>query len=123
MASTDIGFPQTRFSWYIDEQKLAIVDNTTGEFDTFSGTTSADAIKIHFHKKYPKVDNIEDDLYSNIGLDGGLHLSLIDYVKSRLFEDKGKLRDASYYRIRFDMKRKTYPHRRTGRRALNIPRL
>jgi len=132
MATTKRNFPNDYFAWYNDDDRLAIVckvlSNDTTEtvidkYDTYSGDSVAGGLRIHTHSKYGKVEEVTDDLKANSGLDTSLHASIIDYIKSRLLEDMGDLQRAAYYRNKYERTIKQYPHRKSGVRALSVPRL
>ncbi len=132
MATNKRSFPNSYFAWYNDDDRLAIVckvlSNDTTEtvidkYDTYSGDSVAGGLRIHTHSKYGKVEEVTDDLKANSGLDTSLHASIIDYIKSRLLEDMGDLQRAAYYRNKYERTIKQYPHRKSGVRALSVPRL
>ena len=132
MATNKRSFPNSYFAWYNDDDRLAIVckvlSNDTTEtvidkYDTYSGDSVAGGLRIHTHSKYGKVEEVTDDLKANSGLDTSLHSSIIDYVKSRLLEDMGALQRAGYYRNKYERTIKRYPHRKSGVRALSVPRM
>ena len=126
-------YPNDYFAWYNDDERLAIVNlitntddsagTTSGEYDTYSGSDVSNGIRITYHGKYPSVEDMDDDLFSDIGLDSGLHACVVCYVKYRLFEDKGDMQKAMYFRKMFlDMFNK-YPLRKSGVRRLSVPRM
>jgi len=132
MATNKRSYPNSYFAWYNDDDRLAIVckvlSNDTTEtvidkYDTYSGNSVAGGLRIHTHSKYGKVEEVTDDLKANSGLDTSLHASIIDYIKSRLLEDMGDLQRAAYYRNKYERTIKQYPHRKSGVRALSVPRL
>jgi len=132
MATNKRSYPNSYFAWYNDDDRLAIVckvlSNDTTEtvidkYDTYSGNSVAGGLRIHTHSKYGIVEEVTDDLKSNSGLDTSLHASIIDYIKSRLLEDMGDLQRAAYYRNKYERTIKQYPHRKSGVRALSVPRL
>jgi len=132
MATNKRSYPNSYFAWYNDDDRLAIVckvlSNDTTEtvidkYDTYSGDSVAGGLRIHTHSKYGIVEEVTDDLKSNSGLDTSLHASIIDYIKSRLLEDMGDLQRAAYYRNKYERTIKQYPHRKSGVRALSVPRL
>jgi hypothetical protein len=135
MATDKRSFPNSYFAWYNDDDRLALVckvlsndtvdstETTLDKFDTYSGDSVIDGIRIHVHSKYGTVSQITDDLKSDSGLDTSLHPSIIDYIKSRLLEDAGDLQRASYYKVKYEKIIKQYPHRKSGIRALAVPRL
>ena len=43
-------------SWYSGGK------SSTGEYDTYDGATKGDAIRVHYHGRYNKIQHIEDDL-------------------------------------------------------------
>ena len=152
MAKRD--FPNDYFSWYNDDDRLAIVcqdsggsyctlsayDNktdcennsgtwvvagktTSDKYDTYTGSSVTEGIRLHTHSKYGSVSQITDDLRDDSGVDTSLHSPIIDYVKSRLLEDAGDLQRAQYYRAKYERFIKQYPHRKSGVRTLAVPRL
>jgi len=132
MATNKRSYPNSYFAWYNDDDRLAIVckvlSNDTTEtvidkYDTYSGDSVAGGLRIHTHSKYGKVEEVTDDLKASSGLDTSLHASIIDYIKSRLLEDTGDLQRAAYYRNKYERTIKQYPHRKSGVRALSVPRL
>ena len=132
MSTNKRSYPNSYFAWYNDDDRLAIVckvlSNDTTEtvidkYDTYSGDSVAGGLRIHTHSKYGKVEEVTDDLKANSGLDTSLHASIIDYIKSRLLEDMGDLQRAAYYRNKYERTIKQYPHRKSGVRALSVPRL
>ena len=52
-----------------------------------------------------------------------MHVSVLCYVKARLFEDSGDLEKAQYFRAMYTKMIKEYPLRKTGVRHLAVPRL
>ena len=135
MATDKRSYPNSYFAWYNDDDKLAIVckiisndtsdstETTLDKYDTFTGSSVDNGIRIHTHSKYGLVEQITDDLKVNSGLDTSLHSSIIDYIKSRLLEDVGDLQRAAYYRNKYEKTVKQYPHRKSGVRTLAVPRL
>ena len=135
MATDKRSFPNSYFAWYNDDERLALVckvisndvsdttETTIDKYDTYSGSSVTGGLRIHTHSKYGKVEEVTDDLKANSGLDTSLHASIIDYIKSRLLEDMGDLQRAAYYRNKYERTIKQYPHRKSGVRALSVPRL
>ena len=128
-------FPNDYFAWYNDDDRLAIVckvlsndvsdstETTIDTYDTYTGDDVANGIRMHTHSKYGSVSQITDDLRDDSGIDTSLHSPIIDYVKARLLEDAGDLQRAAYYRAKYEKFIKQYPHRKSGIRALAVPRL
>ena len=135
MATTKRNFPNDYFAWYNDDDRLALVckvlsnetsdstEATTDRYDTYTGANVTNGVRIHFHSKYGQVSQITDDLRTDSGVDTSLHPAIIDYVKSRLLEDAGDLQRAAYYKAKYERTIKQYPHRKSGIRALSVPRL
>ena len=133
MATNKRTYPNIYFAWYIDDERLAIVNLITstddssgtkaGEYDTYSGSDVTSGIRVTYHGKYPEVEDYDDDLFKDIGLDSGLHPCVVCYVKYRIFEDRGDIQRAAYFRKMFlDMFNK-YPLRKSGVRRLSVPRM
>lgn len=95
---------------------------TVGDTGSFYSQV-ADGIRVSYHSKYTDVSAQTDDLYSNAGLDSGMHQHILCYVKARLLEDMGDLEKAQYYRKMFEIGIKQYPMRKSGVRGLAVPRL
>ena len=133
MATNKRSYPNDYFAWYNDDNRLAIVNNVTstdddegfkaGEYDTYSDSTVADGLRIHYHAKYPKATSIDDDIYKDLKLDSGLHPSIVCYIKARLFEDAGDLQKSQYFRVMYEKMMKQYPSRKSGVRSLSVPRM
>ena len=93
--------PNNYFSWYNDDDRIAIVvkqsssdsskGTSSGEYDTFLDSTVTDGLRLVMHAKYEKLGALTDDLQKDAKLDSVMHSFVLDYVKSRLLEDMGKL--------------------------------
>ena len=135
MATNRRSYPNSYFAWYNDDDKLAIVcrtftnddttDNTTSRdvFDTYSGSNVSSGIRISYHGRYKNATNIEDDLKKDLGLDVGLHKSIVCYLKYRMYEDMGDLQKSQYFRVMYEKMMKQYPSRKSGVRHLAVPKL
>tara|TARA_R110000824_G_scaffold399549_1_gene605149 strand:+ start:446 stop:853 length:408 start_codon:yes stop_codon:yes gene_type:complete len=135
MATTKRNFPNDYFAWYNDDDRLAIVskvvsndvsdstETSTDTYDTYTGSSVTSGLRIHYHAKYGQVTQITDDLRIDSGVDISLQPAIIDYIKSRLLEDTGDLQRAAYYKAKYERTIKQYPHRKSGVRALSVPRL
>ena len=132
MATNKRTYPNTYFAWYNDDNRVAILaqdtttssgERTTEKYDTYQGDDVSNALRITYHSKYVEVDAQTDDLKTDAGLDSGLHVSVLCYVKARLFEDGGDLEKAQYFRQMHEKMMKEYPLRKTGVRHLSVPRL
>ena len=128
-------YPNSYFSWYNDDDRVAIVwrvftndsttDNTTSTdvFDTYSGADVANGLRITYHSRYGEAKNIEDDLKKDLGLDVGMHKCLVCYIKYRIFEDMGDMQKAQYFRQMYEKDMKQYPLRKSGVRQLAVPHM
>lgn len=135
MATDKRSFPNSYFAWYNDDDRIAIVskvlstdNNDTSQsitdfYDTYSNSSVTNGLRLHTHSKYGIVNQITDDLKKDSGVDTSLHTPIIDYIKSRLLEDGGDLQRASYYRNKYEKNIKQYPHRKSGVRALSVPKM
>ena len=133
MAKRD--FPNDYFAWYNDDNRLGVlcqvVSNDVSDtaqtiqdkYDTYTGTSVTNGLRIHFHAKYGQISQLTDDLRADSGVDTSLHPAIIDYVKSRLLEDMGDLQRAAYYKSKYERTIKQYPHRKSGIRVLSVPKL
>jgi len=125
--------PNSYFAWYNDDDRLAIVEKqldttsskgiTSGEYDSFYGTTVTDGIRMTIHSKYEDVTVITTALDTTHGLDSSMHSSVLDYVKSRVLEDMGQLEQAQFFRNRFEVSISKKRTRRSGVRFLSVPKL
>ena len=132
MATNKRTYPNDYFAWYNDDDRIAILTQDTtavsGErnvekYDTYQGSDVTSGLRITYNSKYETIDAVTEDLKTTAGLDSGLHSAVVCYVKARMFEDAGDLQRAQYFRAMFDKMIKQYPLRKTGVRALSVPRL
>ena len=132
MATNKRTYPNNYFSWYNDDARVAILSQdttaTSGErtqekYDTFQGDDVTNGLRITYHSKYETIDAVADDLSTDAGLDSGMHVSVLCYIKARMFEDIGDLDKAQYFKKMFEKMMKQYPLRKTGVRHLSVPRL
>ena len=132
MATNKRTYPNNYFAWYNDDSRVAILSEdttaTSGErtserYDTYQGDDITNGLRITYHSKYETVDAVDDDLKDDAGLDSGMHVSVLCYIKARLFEDAGDLQKAQYFRAMYNKMMKIYPLRKTGVRQLAVPRL
>ena len=91
-------YPNNYFTWYNDDNRLAILCEdttaTSGEsskekYDTYQGDDVSAGIRITYKSKYGTIDDVTEDLKTTAGLDSGLHPSVLCYIKARMFEDAG----------------------------------
>ena len=125
--------PNDYFAWYNDDDRLAIVVRpintddakgvTAGEFDTYTGDTVEDGIRITYHGHYSPINSDLEQVMKDTGLEAGLMPSLVCYIKSRLYEDLGDFQKAMYFKQMFTRVMNQYPLRKSGIRTLSVPRL
>tara|TARA_R110001583_G_scaffold359_6_gene3174 strand:+ start:857 stop:1255 length:399 start_codon:yes stop_codon:yes gene_type:complete len=132
MAINKRTYPNNYFVWYNDDQRLAILtedtsstsaETTKEKYDTYQGADVSNGLRITYKSKYSTIDAQTDDLKTDAGLDSGLHPSVVCYIKSRMFEDVGDIQKAQYFKQMYDKMVKQYPLRKSGVRALSVPRL
>ena len=125
--------PNSYFSWYNDDDRLAIVTRqessdsskgtTSGEYDTYLDSTVSNGIQLTIHSKYEELTEITDDLQVDAKLDSVMHTYVLDYVKSRILEDMGQIEPSQYFRKRFEVGIARKPSRKSGVRVLAVPNL
>ena len=125
-------YPNSNFAWYNDDNRIAVVarddTSTSGErtkekYDTYQDADVTGGLRITTNSRFDYVNAQTDNLKTNIGLDTGLHLSVICYIKARMYEDMGDLQQAQYFRQMYEKNMKQYPSRKSGIRSLVVPRL
>ena len=133
MANRD--YPNDYFAWYNDDKRLAVVEldttSTSGEktkekYDSYqSGADITNGLRITYHSKYEAVTSpsLTSELSTTNGVDIGLQENIVCYVKARMYEDMGDLQKAQYYRAMYERELKQYPSRKSGVRALSVPRM
>ena len=132
MATDKRTYPNDYFAWYNDDQRLAILcedttatsgERTSEKYDTYQGSDESAGIRITYKSKYGTIDAQTEDLKTEAGLDSGLHPAIVCYMKSRMFEDTGDIQKAQYFKTMYDKMVKQYPLRKSGVRALSVPRM
>ena len=98
-------------------------DSNTDETGTFTSLFIDNGLRITYTAKYGTIDAQTEDLKTEAGLDSGLHPAVVCYIKSRMFEDSGDVQRAQYFKAMYDKMVKQYPLRKSGERALSVPRL
>ena len=126
MAINKRTYPNIYFSWYNDDNRVAILtqdttstsgERTSEKYDSYQGDDVTSGLRITYHAKYETIDDVTEDLKTTAGLDSGMHPCVVCYVKSRLFEDTGDLQRAQYFRAMYEKMMKQYPSRKA------VPRL
>ena len=90
---------------------------------TFTSLFIDNGLRITYHSKYGTIDAQTEDLKTEAGLDSGLHPMVVCYIKARMFEDAGDMQRAQYFRQMYDKGVHQYPLRKSGVRALAVPRM
>ena len=109
-----------KFLWFIDEERLGIVQKNESEDSTgkvlkeFKSSTISIGmgLRIRYKANYRPVSKNDDDLDSYSGLHESLHPALVCYVKARLYEDAGDIQKAQYYRQLYEVKIRKFPDSR-----------
>ena len=112
-----------QMAYYFDDDRIAIIqkNKTTGEWDSITEETQeADGtrLRVTYHARYSPISDLEQDLNTQIGLKYGLHLALLDYIRSRLEEDEGDMQKAAFYFSRFQSRVKKFPYRKSAVRSI-----
>ena len=90
---------------------------------TFTSLFVDNGLRITYTAKYGTIDAQTEDLKTEAGLDSGLHPAVVCYMKARMFEDAGDIQKAQYFKAMYDKMVKQYPLRKSGVRALSVPRM
>ena len=109
-----------RLLWFIDEERLGIVEKNESEDSTgkilkeFKSPTISIGmgLRIRYKSNYRPVDKIDQDLDGHSNLHESLHPALVCYVKSRLYEDAGDMEKAQYFRQMYEVKIRKFPDSR-----------
>ena len=114
---------RSQMAYYFDDDRIAIIqkNKTTGEWDSITEETQeADGtrLRVTYHARYSPISDLEQDLNTQIGLKYGLHLALLDYIRSRLEEDDGDMQKAAFYFSRFQSRVKKFPYRKSAVRSI-----
>ena len=98
-------------------------DSNTNETGSFVSLFIDNGLRITYHSKYGTIDAQTEDLKIEAGLDSGLHPMVVCYIKARMFEDSGDMQRAQYFRQMYEKGVHQYPLRKSGVRALAVPRM
>ena len=106
--------------WFIDEERLGVVEKETAEDDTGKLITEYKSptinlgmgLRIRYKSNYRPVSKINDDLDKYSNLHESLHPALVCYVKSRLYEDAGDLEKSQYFRQMYELTIRKFPDSR-----------
>ena len=132
MATDKRTYPNNYFTWYNDDDRLAILtedttsvsgERTYEKYDTYQGSSVTNGIRVLYHSKYEAATAVTEDLKTDLGADTGLHKYVLDYIKCRLYENTGNLQQAAYHMDMYKKGIKRWPHRNSGVRFLSVPKL
>jgi|TARA_R100000084_G_C4650615_1_gene149462 hypothetical protein len=108
----------------VDDDEFYFTKAHSAEDDgTFTSLFIDNGLRITYHSKYGTIDAQTEDLKTEAGLDSGLHPMVVCYIKARMFEDSGDLERANYFRQMYEKGVHQYPLRKSGVRALAVPRI
>jgi len=100
---------EKRFWWFVDGDRLGIVQEDTSTGKIVSPLESIGAgMRIRYKSNYVPVYKETDDLGSHSKLKEGVHKALIDYVRHRLFEEAGDLEQSGYFLQKYEKLCKEY---------------
>ncbi|MDC0480344.1 hypothetical protein OAN76_02570 [Candidatus Marinimicrobia bacterium] len=115
---------RTQLAYYFDDDRIAITqkNTTSGEWKSISEETAdsdGSRLRVTYHARYSPITSLTQDINTDIGLKYGLHLALIDYIRSRIEEDNGDLQKAAFYFGRFQKRVKQFPYRKSAVRSIS----
>ena len=94
---------EKRFWWFVDGDRLGIVQEDTDTSKIVSPLESIGAgLRVRYKSNYIPVYRETDDLESHSKLKEGVHRAIIDYVRHRLFEEAGNLEQSKYFLQKFE---------------------
>ena len=91
--ASNIKYPEDNAKWFIQGDKFCLITNLDDDGDNRSSARKqwkaiaesvSDGLLLHYYAEPNSVVSINDE----IDLDNSLHLSLVDYIKYRLYLDK-----------------------------------
>ena len=106
--------------WFIDEERVGIVEKETSEDSTGKMLTEYKSptisigmgLRIRYKSNYRPVSKSNQDLDGHCGLHESLHPALVCYVKARLFEDAGDMEKSQYFRQMYELTIRKFPDSR-----------
>ena len=127
-------YPNSYFAWYNDDKRVAIVcqdvtssssEGVKEKYDTYQDADVSNGLRITYHSKYETVTtgNLTGEMSATHGLDSGMQQALVCYMKARMFEDSGDMQRANYFRQMYEKGVHQYPLRKSGVRALAVPKI
>ena len=112
--------------WFIDEERLGVVEKDTSEDSTGKQITEYKSptisigmgLRIRYKANYRPVDKSGQDLDTYSNLHESLHPALVCYVKSRLYEDAGDIETAQHFRNMYEVAVRKFPDSRDPGRII-----
>lgn len=109
-----------KFLWFIDEERIGIVEKNESEDSTGKvlkefkspSISIGMGLRLRYKANYRPISKNNDDLEVHSNLHESLHPALVCYVKARLYEDAGDLQKAQYYRQLYEVKIRKFPDSR-----------
>lgn len=113
----------SRFAYYIEGNRVAIVyrNKSNGKYEPWSGSNVSDGIRIKYTSKYEPAKYFDTNFKDDSGVDSGLHVAILDYVKHRLEEDNGDLQKSAHFFQKYRQKVSAYSHSKKGARGIQLP--
>ena len=112
-----------QFTYVASSGAISDLTGTVGDTGSFTSLFIDNGLRITYHSKYGTIDAQTEDLKTDAGLDSGLHPMVVCYIKARMLEDMGDLQKAQYFRQMYEKGVHQYPLRKSGVRALAVPRI
>ena len=75
------------------------------------------------NQKFDAAQYFDNNFRDDLGVDSGLHIAILEFVKHRLEEDLGNIQKSAYFLQKYKQKISTYPHSRKGTRGIKLPPL
>ena len=113
----------THFTYTTSKGDTTNKTGTVGDTGAFASLFIDNGLRITYTAKYGTIDAQTEDLKTEAGLDSGLHPAVVCYMKARMFEDVGDVQKAQYFKVMYDKMIKQYPLRKSGVRALSVPKM
>ena len=111
------------FAYYIEGDRVAILykNQSNGKYESWTGANVAEGIRIKYTSKYEAAQYYDSNFRTDSGVDSGLHVAILEYIKHRLEEDKGDIQKSAYFLQKYRQKVSTYSHSRKGARGILLP--
>ena len=94
---------EKRFWWFVDGDRLGIVQEDTDTSKIVSPLESIGAgLRVRYKSNYIPVYRETDDIESHSKLKEGVHRAIIDNVRHRMFEEAGNLEQSKYFLQKFE---------------------